>query len=46
LSFGLGDMMRMLRPAEFFYPGRPSTNAEVINRYETLYFIDRTNKFE
>jgi hypothetical protein len=45
LSFGLGDMLKVFRQVEFFYPGRPSTTAEVYQRYETLYFIDRMPKF-
>ncbi len=45
ISFGLGDMLRVFRQVEFFYPGRPDSNAETISHYETLYLIDRSVKF-
>lgn len=44
LSFGYGDMLRIYRQVEHFYPGRPSTSAESSSHYETLYFIDRIPK--
>ena len=45
ISFGLGDMTKVFRAVEHFYIGKPSTNAEVYPRYETLYFIDRMPKY-
>ena len=44
INFGLGDMNKVFRAVEYFYPGKPSTNAEVYPRYETLYFVDRMPK--
>lgn len=41
LSFGFGDMLRIFRQVEMYYPGRPSTDSEVYSRYESLYFVDR-----
>lgn len=45
LSFGLGDMLRVFRQVQFYYPTRPSTSAEVPARYQTLYFVDRAPKY-
>lgn len=41
LSFALGDMIKLFRQYEYFYPGKPGEEPEQIARYETLYVVDR-----
>ena len=45
LSFCLGDMIKIFNISEFYYPNKPSTEAEVYNRYETMYFVDRAPRY-
>lgn len=33
MSFYLGDMIKVFNFQEFFYPGKPSTESEIVNRY-------------
>lgn len=33
ISFGLGDMLRVFRQSEYYYPTRPCPSSEAIPRY-------------